>query len=126
MRDGVHLCYTLEDQVRDGPKVPGETAIAYGNYEILITHSQRFGVKMPLLLNVPDFEGIRIHPGNKACDTHGCILVGEEIGADGISLLRSRLAYNQLFDQIEKALEEDGSVWIAIIKHINDTNVGVI
>lgn len=74
-----HCCETLEDKVRDltkEVKVFGETAIPAGIYKINITYSNRFKRDLPLLLNVPQFDGIRIHPGNTAEDTHGCILVG--------------------------------------------------
>lgn len=75
--DGVHFCDVLEDVVRpDGVKVYGQTAIPKGTYEVLLTYSVRFKKVLPQLLNVPMFEGIRIHAGNTAIDTHGCLLVG--------------------------------------------------
>lgn len=76
------LCWTLEDVVREIPgqpvtawKIKRETAIPRGTYTMCVTRSNRFGVDLPLLLDVPGFEGIRIHGGNTAADTEGCILV---------------------------------------------------
>ena len=73
--DGKYECDTLEDVVRE-EKIFGETAIPEGEYTIILNLSSRFKKILPLLLNVPSFEGIRIHSGNNAEDTHGCILVG--------------------------------------------------
>ena len=74
--DGVFFCHTLEDEKRaDGVKVYGETAIKDGIYEVKLTFSPRFKRIMPLLLDVPMFEGVRIHGGNDSSNTLGCILV---------------------------------------------------
>ena len=74
--DGIYFCDTLEDKVRD-IKIKDKTAIPCGTYKVQITYSNRFKKMMPLLLNVPGFEGIRIHNGNSESDTSGCILVGQ-------------------------------------------------
>jgi hypothetical protein len=96
------LCVTLEDRLPTPyVKVPGETCIPCGKYEVVITHSPRFNVDMPLLLNVPGFTGVRIHTGNAALDTEGCILVGQE--RVGEKLLHSRAAYAALFQKIQAA-----------------------
>ena len=90
--NGTTFCDVIEDKVIDvnkngkfdnnETKVYGESAIPYGTYEIIINQSTRFKRLLPLLLNVPHFEGIRIHPGNTAKDSHGCLIVGKntEIG----------------------------------------------
>ena len=85
--DGKYFCDTLEDTVRDlnkngkfdngEKKIKGKTAIPYGTYEIKWTYSPRFKKYTPQLMNVPSFEGIRIHNGNSSDHTEGCLLLGE-------------------------------------------------
>jgi hypothetical protein len=97
--DNVKFCDTLEDKVRpDGVKVYGETAIPEGKYRVILTWSNRFKRRLPLLLNVPMFEGIRIHPGNTAVDTHGCILVGVNDVKGRIS--QSKFTFYELFKRM--------------------------
>jgi len=102
--------YTCEDVVRDH-KVPGLTAIPVGTYQIAMTFSQRFQKVMPLLLNVPNFTGIRIHAGNTSSDTDGCILVG--FSTDGTRVIDSRAAVQVIDYRIAEALKE-AEVWIEI------------
>lgn len=103
--DGVWEAATLEDRVREGAKVPGETAIPVGEYEILLTWSPRFKTILPLLIDVPGFDGIRIHPGNSVNDTAGCLLVGEDIiqHRGKPFLTHSRRAFARLFARLEEA-----------------------
>lgn len=86
--NGVYLCDTIEDKVRDlnqdgdlldegEEKVYSETAIPYGVYGMELSMSPKFKRRLPLVLDVAHFTGIRIHRGNTAGDSHGCILPGE-------------------------------------------------
>jgi len=100
--DGQYECYTLEDVVRKGAKVNGQTAIPTGTYNLIINHSNRFNRDLPLLENVPNFTGVRIHAGNTSAHTEGCILVGTTwSGKDFIG--NSRVAFNKLFEKLKKA-----------------------
>ena len=110
--DGKPECFVVEDVVRDGPKVFGKTAIPAGRYRVIITHSPRFRRPLPLLLEVPGFEGVRIHAGNTAKDTEGCLLPGIAKTAKGVA--NSRLAFSRLFKKIEAALKAGEEVWITI------------
>lgn len=102
------FCHTLEDRVRPvgAPKVYGETAIPYGIYPVELTWSPRFQMVTPLVMDVPNFEAIRIHPGNTHKDTEGCILVGDAIGRDHDSLLQSRAAFARLMPLLLAAVGE--------------------
>ena len=98
-------CFTLEDVVRPpGIKIPGATAILYGSYEVIIDYSNRFARNMPHVLNVPMFEGIRIHSGNTSSDTEGCILLGTLKNTDRI--YNSKLAFIKFLRKLEEGLKE--------------------
>ena len=111
--DGKHECWTLEDVVRaDGVKVFGETAIPAGTYTVDITYSPRFKRNLPLLIGVKDFVGIRIHPGNTAGDTEGCILVGQGKAKDCI--VSSRAAFDVLFPKLQAAKDRKEVITITV------------
>lgn len=119
--DGVRECYTLEDEVREPDssigrpmaswdiivkwvlswKIQNVTAIPRGRYPVTITHSPHFGCDLPLLSNVPGYTAVRIHWGNKAADTDGCILVG--LITEGNLIYNSKAAFGMLFPKIKAA-----------------------
>ena len=113
-----YFCDTLEPPVREmktksrGGITQKPFAIPEGRYPVVITYSPKFKKWLPLLLNVPQFSGIRIHAGNTPRDTAGCILVGENklVG----QLLNSTLWLNRLKQKIVEAKERGEGVWITI------------
>jgi hypothetical protein len=116
---GKFECYILEDPMREVEgepvekwKVPGDTAIPVGRYRIVMTYSTRFQRILPLLMGVPGFDGIRIHPGNAPADTEGCLLTGQQMATD--SVLLSRKAHIELVAKIGAALNLNQQVWITI------------
>ncbi|BBL69753.1 DUF5675 family protein [Methylogaea oryzae] len=110
--DGQFQCYTLEPVVRP-LKIQGRTAIPAGRYQVIVNFSQRFQRDLPLLLDVPDFDGIRIHTGNTAKDTEGCILVGQSKAENYIGA--SRAAFAELFPKLQAALAAGQAVHIDIV-----------
>lgn len=113
--DGRFECFTLEDIIRQpGEKVFGATAIPEGTYRVIVSMSPRFRRRLPLLLSVPGFDGIRIHPGNHPRETEGCILVGLRRSVASSEVLESRLAFNPLLEKLEAA-SAAGEVWLTII-----------
>lgn len=98
--NGVSFCQTVEDMERmPNEKVYGKTAIPKGTYKVVINMSNRFKKEMPLLLSVPNFEGVRIHSGNTAEDTEGCIIVGMTRTLSGVAM--SRIAYTKLMEKLK-------------------------
>ena len=87
-------------------------AIPEGRYAVVISWSPRFRAWLPILLGVPMFSGIRIHAGNTAKDTQGCILVGRNqlVG----QVLESRKWLYELKQKIVEAKGRGEAVWLTI------------
>lgn len=121
--DGKHYCCTLEDTDRglDSKmqlskilflKKPHVTAIPTGRYAVTATYSPHFNRTLPLLNNVPGYSGVRIHPGNTAADTDGCILVGENTAKGRVN--NSKYWFALVMQQIFLALNKGEKVFITI------------
>lgn len=112
------VCFSLEDKVRetDEPvekwKIHGMTAIPRGRYRVMITFSNRFQKYLPELQDVPGFTGIRIHSGNTAQDSSGCVITGMSRSDDMVH--DSRTALKVLQAQIENAIREGDKVWLSL------------
>ena len=111
-----YVCDTLGPQWRDyakgARKIKGKSAIPEGRYPVVITYSPTFKKWLPLLVNVPMFEGIRIHAGNTVEDTKGCILVGENLKKGMV--LNSRKYVDLVKKKIVEAKGKGEGVWIEI------------
>lgn len=116
--------FTCEDEFRLN-KVPGETRIPEGIYEIkfrtegrMIKRYQQIYSNHPGMLhlqNVEGFQYVYIHHGNTEQHTEGCLLVGS--GADLSNQFRitnSRNFYLRLYREIQAAFEQGRKVHIAI------------
>ena len=110
--DGVYFCDTIEDKDRGlddamglaeimSKKRYGETAIPYGTYKVEITYSPKYKRLMPEIKNVKGFSGIRIHSGNTAKDTLGCLIIGKNTQVGMVT--ESRKTYNKLFALMKDA-----------------------
>lgn len=114
--DGLWKWFTLEDTLRlHGPKVYGETCIPAGKYQVVLTLSARFKRVMPLLLNVPGFDGVRIHGGNTDKDTLGCILVGGSCKPDNLWIGDCKPALDSVYKSIQDCITSGGKCWIEVI-----------
>jgi hypothetical protein len=109
--DGVFVCWTLEDVVRE-VKIPGETAIPAGRYAVRLSLSQRFQKLLPEILTVPNFKGIRIHAGNTQADTAGCVLVGRVRAYDRVE--ESKLALMNVMEHLRRATTAGDPITITI------------
>lgn len=132
--DGKYFCDTCEDKdcflSKDMPlilinaaKVPSETAIPTGTYEITLKiQSEKFKTYknyqfcdgyLPRLLDVPGFEGILIHIGNTNKDSGGCLLVGENTAKGKV--LNSTATFKRLYGILKKASDKGEKIEIEII-----------
>ena len=115
--DGAHFAWTMEDACREKGawqssfKIPGQTAIPSGWYEVTLTMSNRFKRMLPLLLKVPDFEAIRIHGGNGPQDVEGCIAIGSD--RDDSRIWNSAVKVDALVALIQGS-QTVSKVWCAV------------
>ena len=110
---GHHIAWTCEDTERIGqPKVWGQTCIPRGRYRILRTWSPHFNATWPQVMDVPGFEGIRIHPGNTPADTEGCILPGLERRPKSVG--SSQLAFSEVLKWLDSIEQQNQEAWITI------------
>lgn len=102
-------------------KIYGMTAIPAGKYKVVLSYSQKFGAKsayawckgiLPEVLNVPGWSGVRIHAGNSAEDSLGCILPGKNNKPGWVS--DSMSAVKQMYPLIKDTLQAKGNVWLEI------------
>lgn len=113
--NGSYFCETLEDPERDieeEGKVYGKTAIPLGRYGIEVTYSPKFKRMMPLIKDVPNFDGIRIHAGNTVADTDGCPMVGTW-RRDGY-LYQSRVKEDELTAKLLAAQNRKEEIFITV------------
>lgn len=112
--NNIYFADTLEDVVRNQDvKIHGKTAIPFGTYKIIMNMSNRFKKRMPLLLDVQGFAGIRIHSGNFSSQTNGCILVGKNTIKG--QLTNSSLWTSMLYSKINTAIDNEEEITIEII-----------
>ena len=131
--DGKYVCDTVEDTDRNltdampldeirKKKISNETAIPCGTYPVVFSISTRFrsrdwasvyGGIVPLVDGVKCYQGVRIHPGNKAEDTEGCLLPGQNKVKGGV--INSKETYLRIMDQyLWPAYKRQDKVFITI------------
>ena len=115
--NGLPFCDTIEDKDRGltldmslaaikAGKVYGQTAIPKGKYEVKLTYSPKFSKNtwgkrykgmVPQVMNVPCWEGVRIHPFNTAEESLGCIAPGKNTVKGKVTT--STIYYYKLMDE---------------------------
>ena len=116
--DGKPFCTTLENATK---------AIPTSFYPVRVTMSAYWKELLPILDNVIGRTGIRIHPGNSAKDSEGCILVGEADNREQITgnneyrLLSSRRTFNTLMPLLLTAQRQHEEIWIEVVDETPET-----
>lgn len=117
---GTFSAFTLEPPLAALAPLEDHPAIPAGRYRVDITPSVRFRRMLPLICNVPGRSGIRVHAGNVAGDSTGCVLVGLTRAHDSVQ--SSMLALAALQPQIAGALARHEDVWLTITDpHVSGT-----
>lgn len=123
-------CYTLEDTyLGDEFKNPGKSCIPCGDYRVELRASPKFGGdERPVLFTRKEgslyiiespakhvrFTQAMFHEGNKAADTEGCPLVGQERAPDNLSIGYSRPALAELLQAVRAAIGRGESITCSV------------
>jgi hypothetical protein len=127
LMDGLHECFALEDE-RRLTKVHGETCIPVGTYEIKLRAEggmhERYRARFPdlhrgmlWLQDVPGFQWVYYHIGNRHPETLGCPLTGDlpVILPDGeFEVARSEVAYRRFYAKVLAALDSGAQVFTTV------------
>lgn len=123
--DGKHFGYTCEDEQR-AVKVPGETRIPAGRYEIKLRDeggmTQRYHNRFEFhrgmlhLQDVPGFKWVYLHIGNTDEDTEGCPLIGYQATTHKRDFIigHSTSAYCDLYEQVLDAMDQGEQIFITV------------
>jgi hypothetical protein len=126
------LGFTCEDQKQNGPKIPGETRIPAGRYEIVLNKvdtnlTLKYRAKYLwftyhlMLKNVKGFVGIYIHIGNDDDHTDGCVTMGDTVHNISLkkyekqSISESTLCFERFHKTFVPFLEAGNKLFITII-----------
>ena len=117
-RNGLKFCESCEDEdrlleINPGAKVPKLTAIPRGRYKLINSFSHHFGKVLPEVLGVPGFSGVRLHGGNYAENSEGCILVGRVRIKDGIAECKETV--EAIIDLIDGAADRGEDTYLEVV-----------
>lgn len=122
--NGAFVCNTIEDRDRGlnnnmsaqailKIKVANETAIPTGTYKLSVSESPKFKRDLIEVIGVPGFVGIRIHKGNTAQDSAGCIIPG--INSERGKVTDSTKYEELLTKKVRAAIAKNEECYLTII-----------
>lgn len=122
--NGKFVCNTIEDVDRGlnnnmslaavlKVKVPNETAIPTGTYQLIVSMSPKFKRELIEVRGVVGFSGIRIHRGNTAADSAGCIIVG--INTEKGKVTNSTMYETMVTKMVSDAIANNEECYLTII-----------
>jgi len=122
--NGEFKVHTLEPEYRE-VKIYGKKRVPNGKYKLgfrleggfhqkyLKKFGSEFHKGMIEIKDIPDFDFVLIHIGNKRKDTLACLLTGMSNNADDVGFIGgSTDAYKKIYPEISNALLSGEDVWI--------------
>ena len=103
------MTFPFEEETHSAPTLENaDYLIPAGRYPLKRTWSPKFKKNLPLVDEVPDREGIRIHKGTKPEHSQGCILT------DIAGMAYLDVMFNRV-EERKEMFEEDEEIFIDVI-----------